>query len=84
MITKGNCSYWVQKMTTKGNFNYWLQNLQLKLAAANGCKNCTQTATGRVTQLIVAVFATQIFAVCRNVQLVYLAYKSNFGSKRGI
>ena len=46
-----------------GNFNFWLQYLQLKLASTNSCKNRNQIATGKKTQLIVAIFATRIFAV---------------------
>ena len=40
-----------------------MQILQLKVTAADSCKYCNQSATGHVTQLIAAIFATQIFAV---------------------
>ena len=34
------------------------------VTATNSCKYCNQIATGQITQLIVAIFATRIFAVC--------------------
>ena len=52
----------VAKIVTNGNFNFWLQYLQLELASTNSCKNRNQIATGKKTQLIVAIFATRIFA----------------------
>ena len=33
------------------------------VTATNSCKYCNQIATGQITQLIVANFATRIFAV---------------------
>ena len=43
--------------------NLKLQILHQKLAAAESCTWCICSATGNVTQLIVAVFASRIFAV---------------------
>ena len=60
-IAAHNC--WIYNLCDCKICNWKLKILQLMATATNSCKYCNQIATGQITQLIVANFATRIFAV---------------------
>ena len=76
-IAAHNC--WIYNLCDCKICNWKLKILQLMATATNSCKYCNQIATGQITQLIVANFATRIFAVY--VVIFWISYIPVWNSK---
>ena len=75
-------SFWINSLCSCKVCSLKLQIYKLRVAAIVGCKYCIQLATGRVTQLIVAIFATKIFAVCTTVSILTFLLTKTGGEQR--